>query len=140
MVMEFPLRQAPRSVKWHTMPTNRVMMKERQAVLSTSMPRVSPAARRYVNQVLDFGIHNTRSAGMVARLEQAFADRFGRRFGIAHSNGTATMHSALLAADVGVGDEVIVPAYTVFMTASVALYANAIPVFVDVDPNTWTID
>jgi perosamine synthetase len=73
-------------------------------------------------------------------LEQAFAARFGRRFGIAHANGTATMHSALLAADVGVGDEVIVPAYTVFMTASVALYANAVPIFADVDPRTWTID
>ena len=109
-------------------------------MISTSIPRVSHQAREYVNEVLDYGIHNTRSAGMVARLEQAFAHRFGRRFGIAHANGTATMHSALLAADVGVGDEVIVPAYTVFMSASVALYANAVPIFADVDPNTWTID
>lgn len=122
------------------MHTNRDSNGDRPAMLSMSMPRVSQAARRYVNQVLDYGMHNTRSAGMVARLEQAFAHRFGRRFGIAHVNGTATMHSALLAADVGVGDEVIVPAYTVFMTASVALYANAIPVFADVDPDTWTID
>ena len=107
---------------------------------TTSIPRVSPQAVKYVNDVLAYGIHNTRSAGMVARLEQQFAARFGRRYGIAHANGTATMHSALLAADIGVGDEVIVPAYTVFMTASVALYANAVPIFADVDPETWTID
>lgn len=109
-------------------------------MLQTSIPRVSSQARQYVNQVLDYGLHNTRSAGMVARLEKAFAERFGQRFGIAHANGTATMHTALLAADVGVGDEVIVPAYTVYSTASVVLYANAVPIFADVDPATWTID
>jgi perosamine synthetase len=105
-----------------------------------SIPRVSPQSRRYVNQVLEFGIHNTRSLGFGAQLEEKFCQRFGRRFGILHSNGTTTMHSALLAAEVGVGDEVIVPAFTVFMTASVVLYANAVPIVADVDPETWTID
>lgn len=106
----------------------------------TLIPRVSPKSREYVNQVLDYGIHNTNSLGFSARLERGFAERFGRSFGILHSNGTTTMHSALMAADVGAGDEVIVPAFTVFMTASVALYANAIPIVADVDPKTWTID
>ena len=106
----------------------------------TSIPRVSPKARQYVNQVLDYGMHNTRSAGMVARLEKEFAERFGQRYGIAHANGTVSMHTALMAADVGVGDEVIVPAYTVYSTASVVLNAGAVPIFADVDPRTWTID
>lgn len=106
---------------------------------SRSIPRVSPHAREYVNRVLDFGFHNCSSAGMSARLEREFAARFGQKFGILHANGTATMHSALLAAGVGVGDEVIVPAYTVFSTAVVALHANAIPIVADVDPDTWTI-
>ena len=106
----------------------------------TSIPRVSPRSREYVNQVLDYGMHNTRSAGMVARLEKAFAERFGQRYAIAHANGTVTMHTALMAADVGVGDEVIVPAYTVYSTASVVLNAGAVPIFADVDPRTWTID
>ncbi len=104
------------------------------------IPRVAPQARQYVNEVLDFGFHNGSSPGFSARLEERFAARFGRQFGILHANGTATMHSALLAAGVGVGDEVIVPAYTVAMTATVALYANAVPVFADVDPDTWTLD
>lgn len=106
---------------------------------TTSIPRVSPKAREYVNRVLDFGFHNCSSPGMTARLEGEFAARFGQRFGILHCNGTATMHSALIAAGVGAGDEVIVPAFTVFSTAAVALHANAIPIIADVDPETWTI-
>ena len=73
----------------------------------TSIPRVSAKAREYVNAVLDYGIHNTRTLGHDAKLESSFARRFGRRYGILNSNGTTTMHSALLAADIGVGDEVI---------------------------------
>ena len=106
---------------------------------STSIPRVSPKAHDYVSEVLEFGFHNSQSPGISARLERDFAQKFGQKYGILHTNGTATMHSALLAAGVGVGDEVIVPAYTVFMTALVALHANAVPVFADVDPKTWTI-
>jgi len=108
-------------------------------VKMTMIPRVSPKARQYVEEVLDFGFHNASSPGISALLEGRFSARFGRKYGILHANGTATLHSALLAADVGVGDEVIVPAYTVAMTATVALYANAVPVFADVDPETWTI-
>ena len=106
----------------------------------TSIPRVSPKAREYANQVLDYGFHNCHSPGMVARLEQEFSAKFGQTFGILHVNGTATMHSALLAYDVGMGDEVIVPAYTVFSTPAAVLHANAIPIVADVDPDTWTID
>jgi len=105
----------------------------------TSIPRVSARAREYVNEVLDFGFHNCSSPGMSARLEREFAAKFGRNFGILHANGTATMQSALMAAEVGAGDEVIVPAYTVFSTAAVALHVNAVPVIADVDPHAWTI-
>jgi perosamine synthetase len=89
--------------------------------------------------VLEFGFHNAHSVGMTGRLERQWAERFGHRFGIAHCNGTATMQSALLAAGVGVGDEVIVPAFTVFSTPAVVLQCNAVPIVVDVDPETWTM-
>jgi perosamine synthetase len=104
-----------------------------------SIPRVSPKAYEYVKQVLDFGFHNAHSVGMTARLEREFAQRFGQTYGIAHCNGTATMQSALMAAGVGVGDEVIVPTFTVFSTPAAVLHCNAVPVIVDVDPDTWTI-
>ena len=62
-----------------------------------SIPRVSPKARGYVNKVLDSGFHNASSPGFSARLEKQFAEKFGQEFGILHANGTATMHSALMA-------------------------------------------
>ena len=104
-----------------------------------SIPRVAPKAYEYTKEVLDFGFHNANSVGITARLERGFADRFGHAHGIAHCNGTATMQSALMGAGVGVGDEVIVPAFTVFSTAAVAFHCNAVPIVVDVDPDTWTI-
>ncbi len=101
--------------------------------------RVAPKAYEYVKEVLDFGFHNATSVGMTARLEREFAQRFGQTYGIAHCNGTATMQSALMAAGVGVGDEVIVPAFTVFSTPAAVLHCNAVPVVVDVDADTWTV-
>ena len=104
------------------------------------IPRVAYKAFEYTKQVLEFGFHNAHSAGFTARLEESFAEKFNQRYGIAHCNGTATMQSALMGAGVGVGDEVIVPAFTVFSTAAVALHVNAVPVVADVDPETWTLD
>ena len=56
------------------------------------------------------------------------------------SNGTVTIQTALQASDIEEGDEVIVPAFTVFMTAGAALFANAISIIADVDPDIWTLD
>ena len=94
----------------------------------------------YIKEVLDSGFGASTEGTMNARLERKFAERFGVRYGITHSNGTATMHSCLAAAGVGPGDEVIVPALTVISTASVVLHQNAVPVFADIDPHTFNID
>ena len=102
----------------------------------SSIPRVSKKSIEYVNKVLDIGIHNAKSSGFDAELEKRFAERFGQKYGILMSNGTVTMQPALQASDIGAGDEVIVPAFTVFMTAGAALFANAIPIIADVDPDT----
>ncbi len=91
-----------------------------------TIPRVAPKAYDYVKEVLDFGFHNAHSVGMTARLEKEFAERFGQQYGIAHCNGTATMQSALMAGGVGVGDEVIVPTFTVFSTPAAVLHCNAL--------------
>ncbi len=105
----------------------------------TSIPRTSAKARQYVAEVMEFGFRNASSLGFSGRLEKEFAAKFGAKYAIIHANGTATMHSALIAAGLGVGDEVIVPTHTMASTAFVALYVNAVPVFADLDPNTWTI-
>ncbi len=74
-------------------------------------------------------------------------DEFGRRFAAyqqaAHAvtcvNGTVALELALRAAGVAAGDEVIVPAYTFIATASAVLHLGAVPVFVDIDPQTYNI-
>jgi dTDP-4-amino-4,6-dideoxygalactose transaminase len=77
---------------------------------------------------------------MAAAFEEAFAAYQGARHGILMSNGTITMEVALKALGIGWGDEVIVPALTFSATAYAPIAAGALPVFVDVTPETWTID
>jgi len=77
-------------------------------------------------------------------LATEFSDRFAAMHGAAHAlcivNGTVAISAALQALGVGFGDEVIVPAYTWDGTATAALVVGAIPIFVDVDPDTYCLD
>lgn len=68
-----------------------------------------------------------------------FAAQHGARYGVAVMNGTVSLELALQAAGIGAGDEVIVPAYTWEGTAAAVLFAGAVPVFVDVDPDTYCL-
>ena len=95
---------------------------------------------KYIKEVLDSGLAASTEGTMNFRLERAFAARFGVRYAITHNSGTSTMHSCLGAAGVGPGDEVIVPALTVISTAMVIIHQNAVPVFADVDPETFNLD
>ena len=73
-------------------------------------------------------------------LEKAFAKKFNAKYGVAFNSGTSTLHAALEAVGISPGDEVISPAITVFMDTSATIHANAIPVYADIDPDTFTID
>ncbi len=75
-----------------------------------------------------------------AAFEEAFAAYQGARHGVLMMNGTVTMEVACKALDVGWGDEVIVPALTFAATAYAPMAAGALPVIVDVTPETWCID
>ncbi|HET6713808.1 MAG TPA: DegT/DnrJ/EryC1/StrS family aminotransferase [Actinomycetota bacterium] len=72
--------------------------------------------------------------------EEAFAAYQGAHHGVLMMNGTVTMEVACKALDVGWGDEVIVPALTFAATAYAPMAAGALPVIVDVTPETWCID
>src|SRR5436305_12096040 len=72
--------------------------------------------------------------------EGAFAKFHGTRHGIAVTNGTAALEVAMAGLGITAGDEVIVPNFTFVATASAALFANALPVLVDVDPDTYCIN
>ncbi len=76
----------------------------------------------------------------VAEFQEAFARFQGASYGVACANGTASIEVALKALGIGPGDEVIVPAYTFIATASAVLMVNAVPIFVDVEADTFNID
>jgi len=86
------------------------------------------------------------ASGTIAQgpVTTAFENEFAAYCGVPHAvavnNGTAALHAALLAAGVGPGDEVIVPAFTFFATASSVSMCGAMPVFADVEERTATID
>lgn len=76
----------------------------------------------------------------VAAFEERFAAYCNAQHCVALNTGTSALHLALLANDIGPGDEVITVAMTFVATTAAILYAGATPVFVDVDPRSWTMD
>lgn len=77
---------------------------------------------------------------MVSSFEAEFADYVDANYAVAVANGTAALHIAMLAAGIGRGDEVIVPAITFVASANAARYVGADVRFADVDPSTFLID
>ena len=75
-----------------------------------------------------------------AEFAEKFAAHHGAAYGICVTNGSVTLEVALTALDVEAGDEVIAPCYTWVATGACAVHVNAVPVFVDVDPDNYCID
>ena len=94
-----------------------------------------------INAVID-----VMKSGMIAQgpkvieFEDEFAKYVGAKYGIATNSGTSALHVAILAAGIGEGDEVITTPFTFAATGNSILYTGAKPVFVDIDPETFTID
>jgi len=76
----------------------------------------------------------------VSRFEEEFAAYLGVEHAVAVCNGTAALHLAVRALDIGPGDEVIVPTFTMIACANAIRYVGARPVFVDSEPRTWNLD
>lgn len=79
-------------------------------------------------------------AAFTTRFENDLTEVFASRHAVAVSSGTTALHAALSAAGVGPGDEVLVPALTVIMTAAPIVQLGATPVFVDSHPDTLDLD
>ena len=81
------------------------------------------------------------SAGhFITDFEKEFAKKTKTKYAVTVANGTAALHVALLALDIGPGDEVILPALTFVSTANAVAFTGATVVFADVDPHSWAID
>jgi perosamine synthetase len=102
--------------------------------------RFSGREEEYVREVLRSGFGSSTTGTMNQRLEREFAKRFGLGYAVTFNSGTSTLHAALAAFGIGPGDEVIVPALTVISCASAVLHANAVPVFADIDRDTFEMD
>lgn len=107
--------------------------------IPVAMPDLSGNEEKYVVEAIR-STWISSTGPYIQRFEKEFADLCKTRAAIGVSNGTVALHLALLAWDVGPGDEVLVPSLTYISTANAVRYVGAEPVFVDVDPETWCID
>lgn len=105
-----------------------------------------PLAEIYVGDDTRRAIERVLSSGRFVKgaeskaFEREFADFVGARHAVAVSSGTAAIHVTLQSLGVRPGDEVIVPSFSFVATASPLLQLGAKPVFVDIDPETYTMD
>jgi dTDP-4-amino-4,6-dideoxygalactose transaminase len=110
-------------------------------MISINAPQIGKEEIDAVVKVLRSGIltHGLGAGPMVTKFEKEFAEFVGAKHAIAVNTGTAALHLALAAADIQVGDEVILPSFTFVATAEVVVMTGAKPVFVDINPETYNI-
>jgi dTDP-4-amino-4,6-dideoxygalactose transaminase len=103
-------------------------------------PQFDDNERRALEEVLESRVWWRTPGTKTLEFENEFAKYHGARYGVAVTNGTAALEVAMAALGVNYGDEVIVPDFTFVATASAVLFANALPVLVDVDTGTYCLD
>ncbi len=100
-------------------------------------PYIGDEEKQAVMAVMDSG--QLSQGPKVAEFERAFADYHGAKHGVATSNGTTALMASMMAHGIGPGDEVIIPSFSFFATASCVLSVGAKPVFADIDPETFCL-
>lgn len=107
-------------------------------MIPISKPDISAAEKTAVMDVLDSGL--LAMGPVTAQFEQAFAEMCGVKHAIAVSSGTTALHLAMLAHNIGPGDEVITTSFSFAATVNAILFVKACPVFADIDETTFNID
>ncbi|MFH1244041.1 MAG: DegT/DnrJ/EryC1/StrS family aminotransferase [bacterium] len=108
-------------------------------MIPVNAPLITDESKQLVLDALNEGWIS--SAGpYITRFEKEFAQYLGVKHSILVNTGTAALHVALLASGIGLGDEVIVPAFTMASSYLAVMYTGATPVFVDVEPDIFTLD
>lgn len=106
--------------------------------LKSQQSRIRESIDRRLAAVLDHGRYILGPE--VAELEEKLSEFVGCRHTIGVSSGTDSLLIALMALEIGPGDEVVTVPYTWISTAEVIALVGATPVFVDIDPDTWNMD
>jgi len=101
-------------------------------------PQFRAADEEAVLPVLRSGVWSRSKVGDEA--ERRFARLMGAKYCLATCNGTNAIFTSVRALDIGARDEVITTPYTFVASVHPILLANALPVFADIDPDTWQID
>lgn len=107
-------------------------------MIPAAKPLIGQDEREAVLKVLDSGM--LAQGPEVENFEREFSCFVEGRTCVAVNSGTSGLHMALIAAGIGVGDEVIVPSFTFAATANSVVLAGGTPVFVDIDPDSFNID
>ncbi len=110
-------------------------------MIQINAPQIGKEEIEAVIKVMKSGAltHGLGAGPMVTEFEKSFAKFMKAKHAIAMNTGTAALHSSLVAAGVKHGDEVILPSFTFVATAEVVVMIGAKPVFVDIDPLTYTV-
>lgn len=102
-------------------------------------PLLNGNEKKYLAECIDTGWISSEGP-FIQRFEKEFASRMGRKHGIAVTNGTAAIDASVEALEIGKGDEIILPTFTIISCIMQIVRSGAIPVLVDMDPITWNMD
>ena len=107
--------------------------------IPVNTPLLDGNEKKYLMECIDTGWVSSEGP-FIKRFEEGFAEKMGRRYGVAMSNGSVALDAAAIAVDLQPGDEVIMPTFTIICCASAITRTGAVPVLVDADPLTWNMD
>jgi len=102
-------------------------------------PLLDGNEKKYLNECIDSGWISSEGP-FVKKFEEKLAKRIGRKFGVAVSNGTAALDIAVESLGIGIGDEVILPTFTIISCVHQIIRSGATPILIDSNPITWNMD
>jgi len=117
----------------------RKKLKSKSNFIPVNTPKIFGNEKAYVNKCLSTGWVSSEGP-YVKKFESLFAKYNNRKFGISVSNGTAALEISIKALNLKKGDEVIIPAFTIFSSILCLLKQGIKPVLVDSDSNNWNMD
>lgn len=107
--------------------------------IPVNTPLLSGNELKYLTECIETGWISSEGP-FITKFEKQFSKYIGSSYGIAVSNGSAALDIAIKALNIGPGDEVIMPTFTIISPAQSVVTAGALPVLVDSDPLTWNMD